>query len=130
MSGSAWERVSAYVDNGNGNLNTYGLSIINANNKYKDIYQKNTADDNANNYLLAVNKKGDAIYETSSNGIATNLGWFGDYTNMPNTGGPWFVRGGTWSYAAGAGLFNFNSSGGNPLSSANFRVVILVESGF
>jgi prepilin-type N-terminal cleavage/methylation domain-containing protein len=129
LSGSAWERVSAYVSNGNGNLNTYGSSIISADNKYKDVYQKNTTDDNANNYLLTVNFKGDAVYETSSNGIATQLGWFSDYTNMPNTGRPWFIRGGYWGDGSDAGAFSFYLTYGSPGVNHGFRPVLLVNAG-
>ena len=34
MSGGAWERVATYLDNGNGNLNTYGKSSSNSSVKY------------------------------------------------------------------------------------------------
>ena len=34
MSGGAWERVAGYLDNGNGNLNTYGKSTTDASIKY------------------------------------------------------------------------------------------------
>lgn len=129
LSGSAWERVSAYVDNANGNLAGQGASIINAVSKYKDIYTKNTTDDNANNYLLTVNKKGDAVWETSSNAIATGLGWFGDYTNMPNTSTPWFVRGGYWDFGSTAGAFLFHITGGGPRSNNGFRPVLIVNAG-
>jgi hypothetical protein len=129
LSGSAWERVSAYVDNANGNLAGQGLSIINAISKYKDVYTKNTTDDTANNYLLTVNKKGEAVWETSSNGIATGLGWSSDFTNMPNTVGPWFFRGGGWHSGSGAGAFTFNSTYGGPDSSFGFRPTLLVGSG-
>jgi prepilin-type N-terminal cleavage/methylation domain-containing protein len=129
LSGSAWERVSAYVDNANGNLNTYGSSIINAVSKYKNVYQKNTTDDNANNYLLTVNFKGDAVYETSSNGIATQLGWFSDYTNMPYTSAPWFVRGGGWNDGSYAGAFGFDYAYGDPGSAIGFRPVLAVSAG-
>ncbi len=129
MSGSAWERVSAYVDNGNGNLVGQGSPIINSVSKYKDIYQKNTIDDNANNYLLTINKKGDAVYETSSNGIASSLGWFNDYTHMPNAGFPWFVRGGGWSNGSNAGAVYFSYTSGGALSGNGFRPVLLVNAG-
>ncbi len=34
MSGGAWERIATYLDNGNGNLNTYGKSSSNSSVKY------------------------------------------------------------------------------------------------
>ena len=132
MSGGAWERVAAFVNNGNVNLNGQGLSIINALGKYKDIYDKNTIDDNANNYILSINKKGDGIYETSSDTIASNLGWFSDYSIMPNVSVPWFVRGGYFSNGFIAGSFAFYHSSGSDVyhyDVGGFRPVLLVEKG-
>ncbi|MGI6325187.1 MAG: hypothetical protein ACOXZS_04540, partial [Bacilli bacterium] len=55
MSGGAWERVSAYVNNAHTNLTTYGPQIISADSKYKDIYAMGATDTQANNYALTVN---------------------------------------------------------------------------
>jgi hypothetical protein len=129
MSGNSWERVSAYVDNGHSNLVGQGSSIIKAESKYKDIYTTGSTDEQVNNYGLAINKKGDAVYETSSNGIASSLGWFNDYTNTPTAGDPWFARGGHWADVFVAGAFGFHFTGGHPRSSHGFRPVLLVNAG-
>ena len=128
LSGSAWERVSAYVDNGHSNLVGQGSSIIKAINKYKDIYAKGITDDTPNNYSLAINKKGDAVYETSNNTYGS-YSWFNDYSYMPTTGSPWFDRGGAWSNGGGAGAFYFNRSGGGLNSYYGFRPVLVVNAG-
>ena len=39
MSGGASEYVATYLNNGNSNLNTYGKSLVQAEDKYKDIYE-------------------------------------------------------------------------------------------
>ena len=46
MSGADWEIVTAYVNNGHGNLATNGSSLINAASKYKNVY---TATDTGGN---------------------------------------------------------------------------------
>ena len=129
ISGGAMEMVSAYVDNGDGNLTNYGLSIINAVNKYKDVYLKGSTDNAQNNYNLTINKKGDAVYETS-NSHTGSTSWFGDYSSMPNTGSPWFMRGGLWNNGSNAGAFNFHYTfGGTNSSRGGFRPVLLVNAG-
>jgi type IV pilus assembly protein PilA len=128
LSGSAWERVSAYVNNGNGNLAGQGASIINANGKYKDVYTVGGTDDQANNYALTVNKKGDAVWETSNN-INGSYSWFSDYSYMPNSSYPWFIRGGLLDVGSGAGAFSFHSTSGGPRSRDGFRPVLLVNAG-
>ena len=128
ISGGAMEMVSAYVDNGDGNLTNYGLSIINAVNKYKDIYTIGSTDTNHNNYNLTINKKGDAVYETSNNTDAS-YAWFNDYAYMPNAKDPWFYRGGDWNGGVFVGAFYFVRTGGNPSSNNGFRPVLVVHAG-
>jgi hypothetical protein len=128
LSGSAWERVSAYVDNTNGNLTVQGSSIITADGKYKNIYTKGSIDDQATNYDLAINFKADAVYETSNN-INGPYSWFGDYSIIPNNGNPWFIRGGYWSSGSTAGAFHFYITYGGPYSNSGFRPVLLVNAG-
>jgi hypothetical protein len=127
--GGSWEYVAAYVDNGNSNLSNNGSAIINADPKYKDIYTKNTTDDSANNYTLAINHKGDAIYETSNN-IDGGYSWFGDYGWMPNTDKPWLTRGAYFGYTQAAGAFTFSLT--SALYSKNlytFRPILMVKKG-
>lgn len=44
MSGGAWEKVAAYVDNGNSNLTSNGSSLINGESYTKDVYAMGSTD--------------------------------------------------------------------------------------
>jgi hypothetical protein len=128
LSGGAWERVSAYVDNDHDSLTTYGSQIMSADGKYKDIYTMGSSDTRPLNYDENI-KKGDAVYETSSTG-ENSTSWFTDYSYMPYTSYPWFSRGGGYDSTTCAGAFRFSSTGGDPAGSGNsFRPVLLVGAG-
>ena len=127
ISGGAWEYVAAYVNNANGTLGQ-GSSITGAGNQYKDVYTVGGTDDQANNYALTVNKKGDAVWETSNN-INGSYAWFGDYTYMPNTSIPWFLRGGRFNNGSSAGAFDFYGNWGGTNSYHSFRPVLAVSAG-
>lgn len=94
MSGGAWEYVAGYVNNGNGNLTSYGSSLVNGDAKTKNVYTKASTDNNTNNYNQNASKYGDAVYETSANGNTSNGSWYGDYSYFPYTSYPFFTRGG------------------------------------
>ena len=128
MSGGAWERIAAYINNGNNNLSTYGSNILSADAKYKDVYSAGAIDTEVNNYALAINKKGDGIYEISSSTPGTTS-WYTDYSNMGNTIWPWVVHGGTYGYGASGGAFLFSATGADMLSEGGFRPVLLVGKG-
>jgi hypothetical protein len=127
MVGGAWERAAAYLDNSNSALNN-GSSIINALSKYKDVYTKGTIDDQESNYYLTINKKGDAIYETS-NLYMGSAAWNTDYSSIPYSIYPWFYRGGRFNDGVGTGSFAFYYYDGGTDSSHSFRPVLLVGSG-
>ena len=124
MSGGAYEHVAAYVNNGDSSLTNYGSSLVNGDAKTKNVYSKASTDNAANNYNANSSKYGDAVYETSTKGNSTTGSWYGDYSNFPDTSGPFFSRGGT--YYANAGVFYFGSYSGNSNSSASFRPVLVV----
>ena len=125
MSGGAWEYVAGYVNNGHGNLTSYGSSLVNGDAKTKNVYSKGSSDSRDNNYSANSGKYGDAVYETSANGNSSNGSWYGDYSSFPNTGGPFFKRGGGYSNGAVAGVFFFYVSNGNSLSGSSFRPVLV-----
>ncbi len=127
MSGGAWEYVAAYVDNANVNLNE-GTSIINASNKYKDVYPMGTTDDQVNNYSAAINKKGDAVYETSNNSGGV-YAWFTSHAYIPYTNNPFFVRSGRFNYGDNVGTFLFRAIWGGVYSGNGFRPVVVVKAG-
>lgn len=136
MSGGAWEYVAGYVNNGNGNLTTYGSTLVNAADKYKDVY-KVTSDGQSNNYnnsqpTTGLGKPtkdtghyGDAVWETSSS-YSGSGSWYSDYSNFPNSSFPFFIRGGYCYNASAAGVFSFSNYNGGHDSSISFRVVLPV----
>ncbi len=121
MKGGAWEYVAAYVNNGNNSLNN-GNNILSASNKYKDVYNKATSDSAHDNYLATINKYGDAIWETSTDG--SNKAWYGAASNFINCGSPWLTRGGG-ADGSGPGVFYFGCSAGNADYNLSFRPVAL-----
>ena len=125
MSGGAWEYVAGYVNNGNSSLTSYGSSLVNGDAKTKNVYSKASSDNNTNNYNANSGKYGDAVYETSANGNTGNGSWYGDYSNFPNAGFPFFIRGGNCNNGTNAGVFYFNDYDGNSYSTYSFRPVLV-----
>ena len=119
MSGGTYEYLAAYVNNGNANLTTNGLNIINAPSKYKDVYQ---------NYASTVNNKGDAIWEISS-AATGGTSWYADFSYMPDGSIPWFARGGYYTDTSNAGVFALGRREGSAINYVGFRPVLLVGQG-
>ena len=132
MSGGAWERVAAYVDNGNPNLTTYGNSLYTSTDaKTKNVYTAGSGDTRLANYNSNASKYGDAVYETSSgtynsSGDANNQSWYGDYSYFPYSGIPFFNRGGYYSNTAFAGVFYFGGGNGSAYGDNSFRPVLVI----
>ena len=124
MNGGAWERVAAYVNNGHDKLNLYGKSVVEGEEKYKNVYEQGATDTQELNYEKAATKYGDAIYETSNGYSSLNASWYSDCANFAYAGGALFARGGSYSNATDAGLFAFNVTNGYIETSNGFRVVI------
>ncbi len=125
MSGGAWEYVAGYVNNGNSSLTSYGSSLVNGDAKTKNVYSKASSDNNTNNYNANSGKYGDAVYETSANGNSSNGSWYGDYSIFPNTGIPFFERGGYYGNGTNAGVFAFYDIVGVYYSNISFRPVLV-----
>jgi formylglycine-generating enzyme required for sulfatase activity len=115
MSGGANEYTAAYINNSN--ADDYFSNIATVKAKYKDNYT------GYNN-----NKKGEAVYETSSSSSGSNS-WYSDYSYMPSSSNPWFRRGGIYSNGSSAGVFYFYYSGGYANLIYGWRVVALVGEG-
>ena len=123
MSGGTYERVAAYVNNGNA-YKGYGDSLVNANVKYKDVYNKGTSDDNEPNYSANKSKVGDAVYEISTSGAGGATSWYMNDSIMPSLKKPFFTRG---SYYGAKGLFAFTCNNGTEDSYYGFRPVLVVD---
>ena len=132
LNGSADEYVADYLDNGHNNLTTYGNNLVNADEKYKDVYIVDPSDKEVNNYNNTAYRKGDAIWETSNSGTYGNKAWFNNGTNMPDTTNPFMVRGGVYmmeSYLY-KGIYAFNGSSGKPCVASCHDGGIYVHYGF
>ena len=130
MSGGAREYVAAYVNNGNGNLSN-GQSLVDGEQKTKNLYTVGSGDTRLANYNANISKYGDAIYETSSrtyndDDTTNNQSWCGDFSIFPKTSGPFFDRGGCYNDSSGAGVFYFNGNGSGGINSSySFRPVLV-----
>ena len=134
MSGGNWERVAAYVNNGNSNLTTYGGNLVASDtaSRYRDIYSVGSSDSLAANYAVSTPANGhygDAVYETCADTINTSSyasSWYSDYSYFPGTSYPFFYRGGYYNFTSIAGMFCFNSYSGEANTYIGFRVVVPV----
>ena len=136
MSGGTWERVAAFVNNGNETLSNFGSSVIKGgatSTKYATVYasgetSSTTTEDARSeaNYNAYENKKiyGDAVYETSIKGTE-NSSWYSDYSLFPEGGGPFSGRGGSLWDGGYAGFFCFNHLYGGSGCNHGFRAVLV-----
>ena len=110
------------------NLTTYGSTLVNAANKYKDVYSKGSSDDRTLNYAMSTPDRGhygDAMWETSNSGN-DQYSWYSDYAYFPYHNIPFFHRGGYYYNTSYAGVFNFDCYHGKYDSGYGFRVVVPV----
>ena len=137
MSGGAWERTAAIVNNGNENLNIYGKAIMNALNngkstEYVTVYPKGETsgqsldDASKSNYIANTKIYGDAIRETSTTGLG-QTSWYSDYSYFVGAVNPFFVRGGYYWGTSAAGLFFFHRLDGNSAYGRGFRSVLVAQ---
>ncbi|MNP05186.1 hypothetical protein D3C76_971320 [compost metagenome] len=126
MSGGNNEWVAAYVNNGNASLTNYGSALGSADIKYKDVYTI-TTDTQANNYVGALDKRGDAIYETSSSSSG-KLSWFNGTSDIP-VGYNMFLRRGGVKNGSESGIFSFSNHSGTYQPDVGFRPTLAVGSG-
>ena len=127
MSGSSFEYVAAYVNNGENNLKQYGNTLINAPNYKKDVYllKENVNDSYSGNYSATAGIYGDAIYETSDTNGKGEEAWYDDFSNFPYGGKPFLYRGGSLGSDIKAGLFAFDAYYGMAYESFSFRPVLI-----
>lgn len=120
MSGGRKEYTAAYA---NTLYASYGGALYNADSKYKDVYPA-PLDYESNNYAETQNKKGDAIWETSS-GYGTGS-WYNDSSNIAYQNLPFYNRGGQHVNKTAAGIFNFGSYNSD-VGTYSFRPILLVD---
>ena len=136
MSGGTWERSAAIVNNGN--LTTYGKSLMNSlingkNSQYVTVYpfdstiDKNDANidtTSAANYAKNTQIYGDGIRETSTAGTR-NVSGFTNYSYYPAVNALFINRGSVLWDNGNAGLFSFYRSYGNSNNGNGFRPVLV-----
>ena len=126
MSGGSWEYMASFLANG---ASSYATTMKTKPAKYIEQYAgtgvTESAEDRQANYEANTNVYGDAVYETSSKGDGTQSSWNGDYSNFPCLRGPFFIRGGSYTGTASAGVFFFDRNWGGSLHHFGFRVVAL-----
>lgn len=128
MAGDKWEYVAAYVNNANSALSTNGLSLLQSENKYKDIYIMGSGDNRSLTYELNLNKKGDAIYETSSEtSAAEGKSWYGQSSGMPYSATPFFTRKNLFGYGYLPGWYYPGFGSGGADSKVSFRPTLICE---
>ena len=133
--GGAWERVASYVNYVNnsylqttGGINAGDLYGANeeeqkTSTKYKTVYEADGTSQ-ANSYNnKAILMKGDAVYETSGSYSNSTGAWLGAYSYFPDTGGPFFIRGGYY-IDSNSGGFCFGIANGHASSHGSFRVLL------
>ena len=52
--------------------------------------------------------------------------WYDDEFWFVNTYGPWFLRGGSYDYGLGAGVFALHHDGGHAHVNSSFRIVLAI----
>ena len=126
MSGGAWEKVAAYVNNNHDELQTNGKSVVENESRYKNVYNiGSNGDAQGLNYDAAASKYGDAIYETSANGYSSlNASWYENYSGFADTNAPFFYRGGGCRSDDSAGMFFFDRYTGGSGPNGGFRLTI------
>ena len=138
MSGGAWERTASLVNNGNGNLSTYGQSLMNLlingkSSQYVTVYPYDSSVDktganldtaSAANYAKNTKIYGDGIRETSTGGTG-KTSWHTDCSYFPAVNSPFGGRGGYLWDGGDAGLFYFDRSSGNSIYNYGFRSVLV-----
>ena len=137
MSGGAWERTAAIVNNGNDNLNKYGKAIMNALNngkssEYVTVYLNGETsgqsidDASKSNYTANTKIYGDAIHETSTAGLG-QTSWHDDFSSFAGLYDPFFDRGGACLYTSGAGLFSFYRNAGYSAYDSGLHSVLVAQ---
>ena len=130
ISGGTTERAAGYIYNGNRQLSSYGSSFTTGtSNKYSTVYPYSDegADEDEkgrNNYKLNTKIYGDAIKETSTDGMFSTS-WNGDYSYYPRTDYPFFTRGGAFTYEKNAGSLAFYIANGYCSPRIGFRCVLI-----
>ena len=128
MRGGSWEYVAGYVNNSY--ADDYASNLVNAAEKYKDVYSVGSSDSRENDYEVSTPANGhygDAVYETSS-GVSSPYmnSWYRGFSYFPNSSSPFFGRSGGFAPESGVSVFCSTETTGYSYNSSSFRLVLPV----
>jgi len=130
MSGGSWEYTASYVNNGHDYITnaSYGGVIGESSTDawLRQVYSSASSNGTSNqqtDYNRNSGVYGDAVYETSNGYNSSSGSWYQDYSVFPDSGDPFFFRGGGYSYTTNAGLFCFYYYNGDANANYSFRPV-------
>ena len=126
MSGGAWEYMATYLDVSTTELNNF-KTAIGTKTYHREIYAySGTAGVAGRQEIYEANKDkyGNAIWETSSSGNASNYSWNNDYSHSIYSSDFFVLRGGRAKFSTQAGLFSFVGYNGSNHWGYGFRPVL------
>ncbi|MCI5678095.1 MAG: LamG domain-containing protein [Acholeplasma sp.] len=124
MSGGAWEYVMGNMKNSSNAFYSSNAGFTTAPDaKYYDSYKY----DSSSKKTHARGKLGDATKETLATFGSNAGGWYSDYAYFPYASNSWFLRGGSCSRGANAGVFLFSNNGGTSNVDHSARAVLTAE---
>ena len=127
MSGGLWDRAMGNMVDADENFNVGGAGTwstsLYPSLKYYDRYTYGTTYNDTAAYKRG--KLGDATKEILKRSGSDNNGWYSDYSWFPNSGSPWFSRGGHASSGSSAGVFAFSRAWGAAYSYVGSRVSLV-----
>ncbi len=139
MHGTTWEMVAGYLECDSSLLIKNAKLMVDIDNdsivdkkstKYVSMYKRGeNVGDSQSNYLANKDRKGEAMFETSSSGNGNNS-WFGDYSRFLLSSNPFFKNGGyfdTYQYDSGGGLFSYAYESANAGTHNGFRCVLIPD---
>ncbi len=127
MSGGLYEWTAGYLDPEHSNNKHYGPSLLGDSNRYKSRYKENNQGENkSNNYNVNEGRKGEAIWETSSDGTG-ETSWDKDWSDYIDWSNCFTVRGGIYEHGEHAGIFGFVAYNGMTFHNTGFRAVLINE---
>ena len=118
--GELWSGYSVSTNSGfTGLVGTSGTSYTGIDfpeSKYYDVYKASSG--TTISALTACN--GGVCY---GHGLSETSGWYTDIAGFVRANGPWFIRGGSYSYDSDAGTLGFSSYSGSAYYDIGFRTV-------
>ncbi len=139
LNGGLWESTADYIANGSESLKKYGANFATGeDSQYTKIYEHDKDNDTTRaedtetnlesigeqNYMYNTEVYGDAIHETSKNGMRTTS-WYNGFSQFMALSRPFSIRGGDYSSSENTSIFAFSNSKGEANYNTGFRAVLV-----